>query len=152
MYKQVIRIFKAFNDNQVKYLVIGGFAVNLYGFKRNTGDIDLYIEDTPSNRKNIRKALAEAEIGDFEMLETIPLLPRLTDFTLKFGLKLDIMSIVKGLENINFEELLNKSTQIEMQGVVIPFIDYNNLILSKKAANRLKDQLDIEELEKLANN
>jgi len=152
MYKQMIKIFKAFNNNQVKYLVIGGFAVNLYGVNRSTGDVDLYIDDALQNRKNVRQALVEAEIGDFEALERMPLLPGLTDFVLDFGLRLDIMSVVTGLENINFEELLNKATLIEMEGVIIPFIDYDSLIISKKATNRQKDQFDVEELEKLMNN
>jgi predicted nucleotidyltransferase len=151
MYKQMIRVLSAFNNNQVKYLVIGGFAVNLYGVNRSTGDIDLYVEDTPQNRKNMRQALADAEIGDFEALERVPLLPGFLDFTLDFGLRLDLMSMVNGLENISLEELLDKSTLVEMEGVTIPFIDYNSLILSKKAANRLKDQSDIEELEKISN-
>lgn len=35
------------NKNNVRYLMVGGFATNLHGFQRYTGDVDLYLEDTP---------------------------------------------------------------------------------------------------------
>ena len=36
--------------------MIGGFATNLHGYQRFTGDMDVWIEDTSENRKNLRKA------------------------------------------------------------------------------------------------
>ena len=61
------------------------------------------------------------------------------------------MTSVKGLENQPFATLLEKENIIDRDGIPVFFIDYDNLITAKKAANRLKDQLDIEELEKLNN-
>ena len=48
--------------------------------------------------------------------------------------------------------LLEKANIIDIDGIPVFFIDYDNLIIAKKAANRLKDQLDIEELEKVNEN
>jgi hypothetical protein len=76
-------------------------------------------------------------------------LPGWTDITLNFNLRLDIMTSVKGLENISFALLLEKAYVTEISGVPVYFIDYENLIKAKKAANRPKDLLDIEELEKI---
>jgi hypothetical protein len=41
----------------------GGFAVNLHGYQRFTGDADLWLEDTLDNRKKLRKAFFEMELG-----------------------------------------------------------------------------------------
>lgn len=54
MLQEILNIWKVFNENNVRYLTIGGLAVNIYGYIRNTGDIDILIEDTLENRKNLR--------------------------------------------------------------------------------------------------
>lgn len=149
MISQIVDIWRQFHINQVKYLTIGGFAVNIYGFNRNTGDIDIYIKDSVENRNNLRKALKDAGIGDFKQIENIQFVPGWTDFSLYFGMRLDIMTEVKGLENIPFDELWKLATVVMVEEIPVFFLDYNNLIASKKAVNRPKDQLDIEELEKL---
>jgi len=149
MNSQIIEIWKYFSLNKVKYLTIGGFAVNIYGYGRNTGDIDIFIEDSIENRENLRLALKQSGIGDFENMSTIQFIPGWTDISLNFNLRLDIMTSVKGLENKTFEQLLEKAYIAEINDIPVYFIDYENLIIAKKAANRPKDILDIEELEKL---
>ena len=149
MNSQIIEIWKYFSLNRVKYLTIGGFAVNIYGYGRNTGDIDIFIEDSIENRENLRLALKQSGIGDFENMSTIQFIPGWTDISLNFNLRLDIMTSVKGLENKTFEQLLEKAYIAEISDIPVYFIDYENLIIAKKAANRPKDILDIEELEKL---
>jgi hypothetical protein len=149
MNSQIIEIWKYFSLCKVKYLTIGGFAVNIYGYGRNTGDIDIFIEDSLDNRKNLREALKQLGIGDFENINTMQFIPGWTDITLNFNLRLDIMTSVKGLENSSFEQLLEQAYIVEINETPVYFLDYNNLIKAKKAANRPKDILDIEELEKI---
>ena len=151
MQKQIVDVWKYLSENNVDYLTIGGFAVNIYGYGRNTGDIDIFIDDTMANRENLRNAIKQMGLGDFESINTMQFIPGWTDFTLDINFRLDIMTSVKGLENMPFATLLEKANIIDIDGVPVFFIDYDNLIISKKAANRLKDQLDIEELEKLNN-
>jgi predicted nucleotidyltransferase len=152
MNSQIVEIWKYLAANNVKYLTIGGFAVNIYGYGRNTGDIDIFIEDSIENREKLREALKQAGIGDFENLNTMQFIPGWTDITLNFNLRLDIMTSVKGLENTTFEQLLEKAYIAEISDIPVYFMDYENLIIAKKAANRPKDLLDIEELEKLNRN
>ncbi|MFA9188106.1 nucleotidyltransferase [Flavobacterium magnesitis] len=149
MNEQIIDVWKYLSENNVNYLTIGGFAVNIYGYGRNTGDIDIFIEDTIVNRENLRNAIKQMGLGDYESISTMQFIPGWTDFTLNFNFRLDIMTSVKGLENQSFSTLLEKANVIDIDGIPVFFIDYKNLIIAKKAANRPKDLLDIEELEKL---
>ncbi|WPR70501.1 DUF6036 family nucleotidyltransferase [Flavobacterium sp. NG2] len=151
MLHEILNIWKEFNANHLRYLTIGGLAVNIYGYTRNTGDIDILIEDTLENRKNLRKAFAAIGIGDFSSIETMQFVPSFTDFTISYGLRLDVMTSIKGLESENFEDLLNKATIVTLEEVPVYFLDYDSLIKAKKATNRPKDILDIEELGKLNN-
>jgi hypothetical protein len=152
MLQEILNIWKAFNENNVRYLTIGGLAVNIYGYTRNTGDIDILIDDTIENRKNLRLAFASIGIGDFPSIETMQFVAGFTDFTISYDLRLDVMTSIKGLENENFDTLLQSATIVLVKEIPIYFIDYDNLIKAKKASNRLKDKLDIEELQKLNNN
>lgn len=149
MLQEILNIWQKFNENKVRYLTIGGLAVNIYGYTRNTGDIDILIDDTLENRKNLRKAFREIGIGDFENIETMQFVPGYTDFTISYDLRLDVMTSIKGLENVEFDRLLKNATILTLKETPVYFIDYDNLIIAKKATNRLKDQLDIEELNKL---
>ena len=149
MLQEIFNIWKVFNENNVRYLTIGGLAVNIYGYTRNTGDIDILIEDTIDNRKNLRLAFASIGIGDFPQIETMQFVAGFTDFTISYDLRLDVMTSVKGLENENFKDLFQNATIVILQEVPVYFLDYDNLLKTKKACNRLKDQLDIEELSKI---
>jgi predicted nucleotidyltransferase len=149
MLEEITNVWRYLSDNNVKYLTIGGFAVNIYGYGRNTGDIDIYIEDTLENRENLRKAIAQMGLGDYESILTMDFVPGWTDFTLNYNFRLDVMTAVKGLENISFADLFAQATIIDLGGVSVYFIDYEHLIKAKKATSRLKDLLDIEELRKM---
>ena len=62
------------------------------------------------------------------------------------------MTSIKGLEDKSFDSLLSDATIVMIGDIPVNFIDYKNLVIAKKATNRLKDQLDLEELGKLNDN
>jgi hypothetical protein len=147
--KEIILFWKSLQNNGVRFIMIGGFATNLHGYQRFTGDMDLWVEDTNQNRKNLRKAFAEYGIGDIELLEEMKFVPGWTDFYLKNGLRLDIITDMKGLEEYSFDECYSLAAIAEIENVQIPFLHINHLILNKKEIGREKDQLDVIYLEKI---
>jgi predicted nucleotidyltransferase len=149
MTEQIFAIWKYFFQYDVKYITIGGFAVNFHGYNRSTGDIDLLLEDSAENRHKLRNAFIEIGLGDIKELETMQFVAGWTEFSLNHGFSLDLMTSIKGLENKTFDELFEVANETTIDGVSIKFIDYENLIIAKKATNRPKDILDIEELEKI---
>ena len=147
--EDILSLWRCLNNNNVRYIMIGGFAINLHGYNRATSDIDLWIDDTLENRKNFRKALQDQGSGDYDVIESMQFVPGWTDFQLNFGFKLDVMTSVKGLESIGFEECYNYAVIAEIETLPVRFLHYNHLITCKKATGRPKDLLDIEELEKI---
>lgn len=147
--EDILSLWNCLHKNEVRYIMIGGFAINLHGYNRSTKDIDIWIEDTLENRKRLRKALKEQGSGDYSPIETMDFIPGWTDFQLNMGFKLDIMVSVKGLEKIGFEECFKYAIVAEIENTQVRFLHYNHLIACKKAAGRPKDLLDIEELEKI---
>ena len=147
--EEILKFWKALSSCNVTYIMVGGFATNIHGFQRYTGDIDMWFEDTKENRENLRKAFNEAEMGDYFMMDRIQFVPGWTDFMLNNGLKLDIMTSMKGLEQFTFDESLQMATIADFEGIKVPFLHINQLIANKKAVNRPKDQIDVIELQKI---
>jgi hypothetical protein len=88
-------------------------------------------------------------MGDYYMLESMQIVPGWTDFRLNNDLKLDLLIKMKVPEGYSFNEYLQFSTIATIEGVNIPFLPINQLVLNKKAVNTPKDQLDVTELEKI---
>jgi len=142
------RDFKEFiaslNDNGVRYLVVGGYAVALHGHPRYTKDIDIWIEMTPENAQRMIAALAQFGFGSLGL--------RAEDFLeedqiIQLGYppaRVDLLTTVPGVE---FEACYKDRVQIEIDGVMVNFIDLDNLKRSKLASGRLQDLADLENLE-----
>jgi predicted nucleotidyltransferase len=144
-----IRFWRTLNASSVKYLMVGGFAVNIHGFNRTTGDIDLWVEDTNENRKWLGKALQELKIAPAEIVLRMQFVPGWTQMTLPNGFPLDIMTSLKGLEDYSFDECLSLAVWAEIEDIRVPFLHLNQLMAAKEAANRPKDQIDLEELRRI---
>jgi hypothetical protein len=147
--EEILKFWNCLNTNTVRYIMVGGYATNIHGYQRYTGDMDMWIEDNLENRKNLRKAFKDADMGDYFMMDTLQFVPGWTDFILNNGLKLDIMTKMAGLEDFTFQECLDLSTTGDFEGLQVPFLHINQLIANKKAVNRPKDQIDVIELEKI---
>lgn len=147
--EEFLRLINSFEKHQVKYLVVGGFAVNKYGYNRTTGDVDFYLQDSMDNRKNLVNALDDMQYGRFEELLRVPLIAGYCEIMMDNGIYADLMSEIPGLDKNDFEKQYSDA-QVEMiNNVTVRFIHYNDLIKNKRATGRNKDLLDIEELKKI---
>ncbi len=135
----------ALNKQEVRYLLVGGFAVILHGYSRTTGDMDIWVERTPENYLRIKQAFLQFGMPVFDMTEENFLShPNWDVFT--FGVPpvaIDLMVKVKGLA---FESCFTNSKLFEDEGLKIRTISLNDLLLAKKTAGRSKDLNDLENL------
>ncbi len=138
----------ALNKNQVEYLLVGGYAVILNGYRRTTGDLDIWVNVTPENHQKLISAylsfgLPTLDISEENFLNN----DELEVFT--YGVppvSIEVMKVVKGC---NFEEAYRLSNIFNEDGLIIRFIHIDTLIQAKKAAGRFKDLDDIEKLNAL---
>ena len=147
--EELLAFWRSLQEFDVKYIMVGGVAVNFNGYHRATDDIDVWLENSRENRNRFRAAFKKYSSIDLFMMETLQIVPGWTYFNLNDGTRLDLMIDVKGLEGYSFEECLEQAVIAEILDVRIPFLQINQLIEAKKAANRPKDQLDIIYLEKI---
>ena len=147
--EEFLLLTSIFEKNQVKYLIIGGFAVNRHGYKRTTGDLDIYLQDNKENRQKLIIALEEIGYGRFDMLIDVPIVAGYCEIMMDNGMYADLMTEVKGLKQADFDEHFKMATVDIVNNIPVRFLHYNHLIENKKATGRTKDLLDIEELEKI---
>jgi hypothetical protein len=145
----LLRFWEVLNKNEVKYIMVGGFATRFHGFNRNTDDLDIWLYDTIENRRNLRQAFKELKYGDFQSLETMEFVPGWTSFYIDNQIQLDIMTSMKGVEDVTFLECLEIASIADLEGIKVPFLHINHLIENKKAVNRPKDQVDVIALEEI---
>lgn len=145
---EIVQLWKALAKHNVRYIMVGGFAVNFHGFSRTTGDLDMWIEDSPENRESLAKAFSEMFEEDYSSFKTLEFIPGWSSFRFESGFEIDIMTDLKGLGKERFNSCFEIAPVSDILGVPVRFLHYNHLIQSKEAANRPRDQWDIEELRK----
>lgn len=147
--EEFLRLIKYFETEGVKYLIVGGFAVNKYGYSRTTGDVDLYLKDSRDNRQSLVEALDKMGYGRFEELLRVPIIAGYCEIMMDNGTYADLMTQIPGLAKESFDEHYNAATTEHVEGVTLRFLHYNQLLENKRATARNKDILDVEELERL---
>ena len=85
----LLQFWRILNKNEVHYIMVGGFAVNMHGFIRATRDADIWLFDKIENRKKLRQAFKELNYGDYPSLETVLFVPGWTTFYIENGIELD---------------------------------------------------------------
>jgi hypothetical protein len=135
---------QSLNDNQVRYLVVGGYAVALHGYPRYTKDIDIWVDMDAANAAHAVRALEQFGFGSLGLQAADFLVP---DQIIQLGYppsRIDLLTTVPG---VDFASCYPLRVQVEMEGVNVSFIDLDNLKKSKKSSGRLQDLADLENLE-----
>jgi predicted nucleotidyltransferase len=146
IFNQDFREFlNALNNNKVKYLLVGGYSVILHGYSRTTGDMDIWVDRTKENYVLLNSAFEEFGMPIFDMtLENFISHPEWDVFT--YGKPPVAIDILINLKGVNFDFAFNNSIVFDLDGLSIRTIHKNDLITAKMAANRAKDQNDLENL------
>ena len=135
----------ALNNQQVEYILVGGYAVILHGYRRVTGDLDIWVNRTAGNYAKIARAFDEFGLPLFDMTASKFLDVNTAD-VFSYGrppVSIDIITQLKGVE---FDDAFQHAQIFDEEGLQVRFLHLNNLIQAKKAAGRHKDLDDLEKL------
>jgi len=143
--KEIRDICQSFNKHHVRYLLVGGFAVNYHGYPRSTGDLDLWIDPGDDNKRNLIDALQSLnydteELKQLDLVGAPPIDIPLQNF------KIELIPFLSS--SLSFDDAFNAAIGGYMDGVLIKVIHLHHLIQLKSNSNRLQDALDVEELKK----
>lgn len=144
-----VEVLQAFAEYEVKFLLVGGYAVIHYGYHRTTGDMDIWIDPCDENKKRLVAAFRsmDYEADSLRQLEEL-------DFTLptvfSIGEQPEKIDFMTKVTLVKFDDAYEHRVDVVLDdGVAVSIIQYKDLILSKMNTGRLKDKADIEQLQKL---
>ena len=144
MHQDFKELLSAFNAGQVRYLIVGGYAVSFHAQPRATKDLDILIGADAENSKAVYAALAKfgapieglsakdfAEPDNFFRIGTPPVM-------------VDIMPKITGVE---FDEAWSRRVDVQIDDdLSVPFISRQDLLIAKLAAGRAQDLIDVDAL------
>ncbi len=144
MFSQDFREFvELLIKNKAEYLIVGGYAVGIHGHPRYTGDLDIWLNATTHNAKQILKSVNEFGFDSFKLT--------LEDFTkagnvVQLGyppLRIDLLTEIDG---VTFEECFKNRKEVIIEDLKVNFIGYDDLLKNKKESGRPRDIDDIDNL------
>jgi hypothetical protein len=134
---------KLLNEKGVRYLLIGGYAVGYHGYPRATGDMDVWIAIHPDNAQKMVQVLKDF---GFDHPELTPELFLQENKIIRMGHPPMRLEISTGISGVEFDECYASRIADTIDDVEVNIIDLPHLKINKKAAGRLKDLADLENL------
>lgn len=134
---------KLLNDHHVEYLLIGGFAVAMYGYPRATADMDVWVARNKLNAERIVSCLREFGFDTPDLSAELFQEPERIIRMGEAPLRIEILTDIDG---VNFDECLKRAEMQHIDGNVIPVIGLSDLKINKRSSGRAKDLDDLENL------
>lgn len=146
---QVLRDFRELlellNEQKVKYVIVGGYAVAFHGAPRYTGDIDILVKPDRQNAARIIKALTDFGFASLKLKETDFEEP---DITIQFGVAPVRVDIITSISGVTWQKAFQGRKKGKYGDVPVAYLGRKQLMENKKATGRPKDFADIEALKK----
>ena len=139
-YKEMLQILL---NNKIKFLVVGAYAMGIHGYPRATGDLDIWVEASTENSEKIYQSLSEfgaplSEVTKSTFCEQ--------GIIFQIGVAPRRIDIITKIDGVDFNKDYSDKQEIEVEGIIIPFLSKKNLIKNKESTGREKDKLDVKYL------
>ena len=126
----------------VRFVIVGAFAVAYHGYFRYTSDIDLFVDCSAENAERIMRAVEEFGFADLNLT--------VEDFSLEQVVQLGVapnrIDLLTFLSGVSFDEVWASREESDLYGGRVSFISREMLKRNKKACGRLQDLADLEYL------
>ena len=136
-------------DAGVEFIVVGAYALAAHGYPRATGDIDIWVNNSPANARKVLRALTSFGAPLSGITEA--------DFTsrdavVQLGVEPCRIDILTGIDGVTFDEAWEAKLLVEVDGISLFVLSMHDLLRNKVASGRDKDQSDIAWLKKNLSN
>jgi hypothetical protein len=136
-------LLRAFGAADVRFLVVGAYALAIHGRPRATGDLDLWVDATPDNASRMMRALAAFGVPLSAIAEADFAAPGVT---YQIGVDPGRIDILTELSGLTFAEAWPTRIRAPFGDVDVDVIGRDAFIRNKRATGRAKDLGDIEGL------
>ena len=141
-FKEFLKLLRA---HDVKYLLIGGYAVALHGYVRSTNDIDFWVAMTQDNAERVVKLLKEF---GFDVPELSKDLFLKRDQIVRMGVEPVRIEVTTTISGVEFDDCYPERVETMLDDLPVSVINLRDLRINKQASGRLKDLADLDNLPK----
>ena len=133
------------NSANVKYLIVGGYALALHGLPRTTSDLDVFVEISAENADRLCAAIREFGF------DSVGLQPKdflSSDQVVQLGVRPGRIDVLTSISGVEFEHAWSNRVSVVWEGLPVSVIGKADLIANKRATGRPRDLTDVAELER----
>ena len=139
-------LLRLFEEHGVQFTLVGGHAVNFYGYVRTTQDMDLLVSPTADNAQRIMGALTEFGFGGAGIPQE---LFERDGGAVQLGVEPNRIDILTSLKGVSNTKIFSGSEVVEVDGVTVNIISLDDLLQVKRCSDRPRDLADADELAKI---
>ncbi len=139
-FKELLRLF---GSNGVEHLLIGGYAVNIYGYVRTTNDLDIWVNISIENAARVDLALRQFGFGNAGLSADLFLAE---NNIVRMGFPPVRIEVLTSISGVDFASCYAEKEMIEIEEMMVPVISLARLRDNKAASGRLKDLADLDNL------
>lgn len=123
-----------------EFIIVGAYALAAHGFPRATGDIDIFVRNSPENAQKVMRALTKfgAATSNFSQQDFTA-----ADMIVQIGVEPCRIDLITSIDGVTFEEAWHNKVQIKIDGLEIYILSKADLLKNKLTVGRDKDQGDI---------
>lgn len=144
LHKDFKEFIELLNLHKVDYVIVGGYAMAFHGCPRFTGDIDFFVKPQRDNAKKMIAVLKDFGFSSLDIAEDDFVVP---DRVIQLGFPPVRIDIVTSISGVSWQEVFEGRQQVNLDGLLCPFIGRKEFIANKRAIGRHKDLGDIESIE-----
>lgn len=147
MNQDFLDLLRAFAAHDVRFLIVGAYALAMHGRPRATGDLDVWVDATDGNAARLYAALRKfgAPLGDVSVHDFAR-----PGIVYQIGVVPGRIDILTQLTGLVFDEAWPTRLRGAFGPVDVDFIGRDAFIRNKLATGRDKDRVDVQSLEKTA--
>ncbi len=143
IYPDFREFFALLNARDVRYMVVGGYALGFHGAPRYTGDIDIWVEPASENASRVLAALSDFGFGSLAISEADLTEP---DRFVQLGYPPQRIDLLSSPSGVNFADCFESRVTISLGDVDVSVIGLDCLKANKLASGRRKDLADLDNL------
>ncbi len=138
--------FESLARHDVRFLVVGGYAMAAHGHPRFTKDLDVWVWMDPTNSDAMLAALDEFGFGSLGLTREDFLT---ADTVVQLGYPPQRIDLLTSPSGVEFDECWADRLSVDIGGMEVPFIGLRGLIANKSAAGREQDEVDARVLRRM---
>lgn len=127
-----------------RFLIVGGYAVAVHGHPRYTADLDVWLGTDETNARAVLDALGDLGFGEMDLT--------IDDFVaeghvVQLGYPPVRIDLLTSIDGVAFVDAYDRRVEVELGGVLVPFLSLSDLRRNKQATGRAQDLADLEALD-----